>query len=203
MNTARVNISPSVRESSAANRWRPCLSPPTTNAAPSTNRTLARIDPTKVAFTTSNRPALSAKRMTNNSGRLPSAVCRRPVALGPSRSPSASTERPTRDASAASATADTTKESNGLAWTKCSTPAAIAATTVTAIMMRSRRENSGNRSVSVVVTGLPRSRRVCQNRGARRWGIRGRRTRLPAGVARQLDDVLADEGARRWLAPPA
>ena len=61
-------------------------------------------------------------RMTNSSGRLPSAVCRRPVALGPSRSPSASTEQPTRDASAASATADRMKATTALAWAKCSAP---------------------------------------------------------------------------------
>ena len=91
--------------------------------------------------------------MTNNSGRLPSEDCRTPVALGPSRSPNASTERPTRDASVASATAATTKDSTALAWTKCNAPAPRAEITVIAMVMRSRRDNNG--AVRIVVTRPP------------------------------------------------
>jgi len=52
--------------------------------------------------------------MTNNSGRFPNAVCSIPVALGPSRSPSASTERPTKDASVANTSADTMNASTAV-----------------------------------------------------------------------------------------
>ena len=44
----------------------------------------------------------------NSSGRLPSADWRTPVAPGPKRSPSCSTERPTSDASRHTAPAETT-----------------------------------------------------------------------------------------------
>ena len=45
----------------------------------------------------------------NSSGRLPSADCSTPVAPGPNRSPSCSTERPTSEASRHTAAAETTK----------------------------------------------------------------------------------------------
>ncbi len=59
------------------------------------------------ACTTASRPAWSAKKPMNSSGRLPSALCSTPVAPAPNRSPSCSTLRPTSEASMATATAAT------------------------------------------------------------------------------------------------
>ena len=51
--TARTSISAMVRDRSAENFCRPCLSPPATKARPRTRRTLDRTDPTMAARTTS------------------------------------------------------------------------------------------------------------------------------------------------------
>ena len=59
-------------------------------AQPSTSTALARMEPISAACTTVVRPSCRAKMPTNSSGRLPSVDCSRPVALGPSRSPTCS-----------------------------------------------------------------------------------------------------------------
>src|SRR5665811_2034234 len=87
-----------LRARSESSFWVPCLSPPTTKHNPRTNNKLARIDPMRAALTTSTKPARSANNAMNSSGKLPRADCSTPVAPGPNRSPSCSTERPTRDA---------------------------------------------------------------------------------------------------------
>ncbi len=89
-------------------RWTPFRAPPTTKASPSTSRTFARTEPTIVAVATSYSLLFSAKSTTKSSGRLPSALWTTPVPPAPSRSPSASTLRPTRLASSASATPEMT-----------------------------------------------------------------------------------------------
>ena len=62
-----------------------------------------------------------------------------PRGVGPDPVSSASTERPTKDASVASGGAASMNASTAFTWAKCRTPAATAATTVMVIMMRSRR----------------------------------------------------------------
>lgn len=103
--TDSSSISPMIRAVPAAKVSRPRRRPPTRNASPSTSSTFARMDPTMADCTTPTSPARRAKRETNSSGRLPSALCTIPVSEGPSRSPSASTPRPTTRASSASAIA--------------------------------------------------------------------------------------------------
>ena len=115
MKTASTSIRPRLRLCSPENFCLPCLRPPARKANPSTSKTLASIEPTIVERTTSSRPALRLKIMTNSSGRLPSALCKMPVAAGPSRSPSASTLRPTSDAITARAAPATTNRSTELA----------------------------------------------------------------------------------------
>src|SRR3954469_6926064 len=98
-----------VRARAEPSCWVPFLSPPTRKARPRTSSRLARIEPTRAARTTSTSPALSEKMQMNSSGRLPSADWSTPVAPGPKRSPSCSTERPTSDARRQTAAAETTK----------------------------------------------------------------------------------------------
>ena len=52
----------------------------------------------------------------NSSGRLPSADWSTPVAPGPNRSPSCSTERPTTEASRQTAAAETTNATTEFQW---------------------------------------------------------------------------------------
>ncbi len=101
--TSSITVMPRARELSRV--CVPCLRPPTTKHSPSTRSRFARIEPMRAAWTTATRPALSANSEMNSSGRLPSADCRTPVAPGPNRSPSCSTDRPTRAASRATAAA--------------------------------------------------------------------------------------------------
>ena len=67
------------------------------------------MDPISAALTTSIRPARSAKMQMNSSGKLPNADWSTPVAPGPNRSPSCSTDRPTSAARMPTAAAETTK----------------------------------------------------------------------------------------------
>ena len=77
------------RASGPAGAWNVCVpwrSPPMRNARPSTSSVLARIDPIRAVWTTTTRPACSAKIEMNSSGRLPRADWRMPVVAGPKRS---------------------------------------------------------------------------------------------------------------------
>ena len=58
----------------------PWRRPPARKASPSTSSVLARIEPMSAERTTSTRPACRAKTPMKNSGRLPRADCRTPVA---------------------------------------------------------------------------------------------------------------------------
>ena len=72
---------------SAPKRLAPCRRPPTKNARPSTSRLLARIEPMSAVWTTTTRPAWSAKIEMNSSGRLPRADWRTPGRARPEPMP--------------------------------------------------------------------------------------------------------------------
>src|SRR5437763_5008340 len=114
------------RARSPSKRCTPLRSPPTRNARPSTSRMLPRIEPITAASTTFGNPALNAKMQTNSSGRLPSALCRTPVAPDPNRSPRLSTLRPTNAARAARHNPETTNATTSLTSTYRVTPARTA-----------------------------------------------------------------------------
>src|SRR5664280_2208693 len=115
--------------------------PPTKNARPMTSSRLPRIEPMSADWTTVMRPALSANRAMNSSGRFPSADCSAPVAPGPKRSPSCSTDRPTSEASTATAPAEATNGTTVPAGIACVMPAAEASPTLNPITTRSARVN--------------------------------------------------------------
>lgn len=93
----------------------PLRKPPTKRAIPNTKTEFPKIDPINAAYTTATRPALSAKMQTNNSGRLPKADCKIPVAAGPNLLPNCSVASPTIIANNARAPAVTIKARIALA----------------------------------------------------------------------------------------
>ena len=97
-----------MRARSELNCCVPCLSPPTTNATPSTSTLLARIEPTSAAWTTLTSPSRRAKSAMKSSGRLPRPDWTTLAPPEPSREPSCSVAVPTRRARSASAAAATT-----------------------------------------------------------------------------------------------
>ena len=77
----------------------PWRSPPTSTLAPSTSNRLPMIEPVSDAFTTSMRPACSAKKAMISSAMLPKVALRMPPTCGPVSDPRRSVERPTVQAS--------------------------------------------------------------------------------------------------------
>src|SRR4051812_14736541 len=132
-----------VRARSEPSCWVPWRRPPTRKARPSTRSRLARIEPTSAARTTSTRPALSEKMQMNSSGRLPRADWSTPVAPGPKRSPSCSTDRPTSEASRHTAPAETTKASTEFHPPYSASPANATSSTVAPTIPLSERTNTG------------------------------------------------------------
>src|SRR4029079_10858809 len=76
---------------------------------PRTRRAFANREPRIEYCATTSSPAERAKRTTKSSGRFPSVDCRTPVSAGPKRSPTASVENDTTQATPASASAATRK----------------------------------------------------------------------------------------------
>src|SRR2546421_2234598 len=112
-----------MRGTSEAKRCVPWRKPPTKKASPSTSRLFPRIEPTSAAWITAISPLRSAKYPTKSSGKLPSEDCNTPVAPGPRCEPSCSVPMPTRAASSARATPETTKVRTALACMTVSSPA--------------------------------------------------------------------------------
>ena len=115
--TAGTNSPISATTSSAAfepaifglNLWVPWRSPPISTLAPSTSSRFPMIEPVSDAFTTSIRPACSAKNEMISSAMLPNVALRIPPTCGPVSDPRRSVDSPTTQASPRIAAADTTK----------------------------------------------------------------------------------------------
>src|SRR3954454_6468683 len=86
----------------------------------------------------------------NSSGRLPRADWSTPVAPGPKRSPSCSTERPTSEASRQTAPAETTKASTEFQPPYSASPASTTISTVAAMIPLSERTNIGVPAVALM-----------------------------------------------------
>ena len=112
-----------MRGTSEAKRCVPWRKPPTKKASPNTSRLFPRIEPTSAAWITVISPSRRAKYPTKSSGKLPSEDCNTPVAPGPRCEPNCSVPMPTRAASRARATPETTKVRTALACMAVSSPA--------------------------------------------------------------------------------
>jgi hypothetical protein len=103
--TDRIISTVTLRARSESRFCGPCFSPPTMNERPMTRSRLPRMEPIRAARTTSTSPAFRANSEMNSSGRLPRPDCNTPVAPGPNRLPSCSTDRPTSVARSATESA--------------------------------------------------------------------------------------------------
>jgi len=100
------------------------------------------IEPVSDAFTTSMRPAWSAKNAMISSAMFPKVALRMPPTCGPVSDPSRSVDRPTTQASPRMAAAATMKMSVSFAWSpKSSTIATRLVTTVRTSALRPMTES--------------------------------------------------------------
>src|SRR4051794_30209102 len=182
--------------------------------SPRTSRAFAKSEPRIEYWATISSPADRAKRTTKNSGRFPRVDWRTPVNAGPNRSPTASVEKETTQATPASATAATRKIATSGPPPYSSAPATSVTKATAASMIRSRvvrhasmkgsfhadplrerlRRHDGRRRHGALERVDPRRRRLRRaGRGGR--SAAGRGLREPRRRARHA-------GSRQHAPPP-